>query len=36
LLESGEQADPTGEVQADWANEGSEGPGVGEPGGEES
>ena len=36
LLESGEQADPTGEAQSEWANEGAEGPGLGEPGGEES
>jgi hypothetical protein len=36
LLESGEQADPTGEDQAEWANEGAEGPSLGEPGGEES
>src|SRR5207253_11272818 len=35
LLESGEPGDPTGEDQAEWANEADDGPGVGEPGGEE-
>jgi two-component system, cell cycle response regulator DivK len=35
LLKDGKAGDPTGEVQSEWANEGADGPGVGEPGGEE-
>ena len=35
LLKDGGAGDPTGEVQAEWANEGAEGPGLGEAGGEE-
>ena len=35
LLKEGETDDPTGEDQVDWANEADDGPGVGEPGGEE-
>ena len=34
LLKDG-SADPTGELQEQWANEGADGPGVGEAGGEE-
>jgi two-component system cell cycle response regulator DivK len=36
LLKKGSAGDPTGEDQLEWANEGTDGPGVGEPGGEES
>ena len=35
LLKDGSAGDPTGEIQAEWANEGASGPAVGEPGGEE-
>ena len=35
LLANGNDSDPTGESPASWANEGEEGPGGGEPGGEE-
>jgi two-component system cell cycle response regulator DivK len=36
LLKDGSTGDPAGEAQAEWANEGAEGPGLGEPGGEET
>jgi len=36
LLSDGSAGDPTGEVQTEWANEGAEGPGLGEPGSEET
>jgi two-component system, cell cycle response regulator DivK len=35
LLKDGSTGDPTGAAQAEWANEGADGPGLGEPGGEE-
>jgi two-component system cell cycle response regulator DivK len=35
LLKSSNAADPSGQDQLDWANEGAEGPGMGEAGGEE-
>jgi two-component system cell cycle response regulator DivK len=35
LLKDGGAGDPTGQLQAEWANEGAEGPGLGEAGGEE-
>jgi two-component system, cell cycle response regulator DivK len=35
LLKDGHACDATGEVEAEWANEGADGPGLGEPGGEE-
>ena len=36
LLSGGSAGDPPSEVQAEWANEGAEGPGLGEPGSEET
>jgi two-component system cell cycle response regulator DivK len=35
LLAQGRAADPSGEAQESWANEGADGPGGGEAGGEE-
>jgi two-component system cell cycle response regulator DivK len=35
LLAANSASDPTGESPASWANEGADGPGAGEPGGEE-
>ena len=35
LLAKGNDSDPTGESPASWANESEDGPGAGEPGGEE-
>jgi two-component system cell cycle response regulator DivK len=35
LLKESRNSDATGKSQAEWANEGAEGPGLGEPGGEE-
>jgi two-component system cell cycle response regulator DivK len=36
LLGDGSAENPAGEVQAEWANEAAEGPGLGEAGGEET